>query len=355
MINLDNLTEIKQLDTGNYLGSVEGLPDQIDQAWAEVKTLAIPSEYQAINNIVLNGMGGSALGGQVVKSVFVNELKVPFEIINSYSPPAYVDGKTLFIFASYSGTTEEILASVEEVLPRGAKCLGLATGGRLLELLRENQIPVYQLKPLSNPSGQPRAGIGYSVMGLLAILAKIGLISVQDSDISELKAVLRKVTDQFSPEVPEETNPAKRLARELKGKSPILIGAQFVEGSLHTVRNLVNETAKNFAGYFSLSELNHHLLDGLAYPKNNPEVLKFLFITSKLYHPRIQKRLLITQDVIRQNQIQFLEYNCQGKNKLTQALEVLVLGSYISFYLALLNEVDPGPVQWVDYLKEKLA
>lgn len=353
-MNWDSIEEIKSLDKGNYLGSVKEFLSQVQQAWQETKQVVVPAEYSQVNNLVINGMGGSALGARVVKALLTDKLKIPFEIINSYSVPAFVDSRTLFIFSSYSGTTEEVLATVDEVCERHAKCLGITMGGQLGELLTAKNIPFYQIKPDYNPSGQPRAGVGYAIAGILGLLNQAKLLSLDENELIKALSALEEISRQWQPEVPENQNLAKQLARKLNEKIAVLVGAEFLEGSLHVFRNQLNETAKNFADYFVLSELNHHLMEGLAFPKSNPQNLVFLFLESALFHSRIQKRVAITREVVEKNQIPTVTYSCVGENRLTQALEVIVLGSWVSFYLAILHHIDPSFIPWVDYFKNKL-
>ena len=199
MTNLNNLDEIKALDQGNYWGSVTDFVGQIEQAWQDVKAVQIPEDYKNINKIVLNGMGGSALGARVVKAVYEDELAVPFEIINGYDIPAFVDDKTLFIFASYSGTTEEILSTVEPVFAKGAKCLGIAMGGKLEVALKEKNIPFYKINPVHNPSGQPRAAVGYSIMGILGMLSQIGLVKLDDGEVERMISELKNIAEITKP------------------------------------------------------------------------------------------------------------------------------------------------------------
>ena len=355
MDSLDNLSQIKALDKGNYLSSIEALPEQCRQTWQEVGQVEIPASYREVEKIVINGMGGSAFGGLVAKSVYRNQLKVPLEIINSYSVPAYVNEKTLFIFSSYSGTTEEVLATVDEVLSRGAKGLGITTGGRLAEILSQKQIPYFKINPQFNPSGQPRSALGYAILGTIGLLKKTGVLSIEDAEIQAVMENLNQTNQTFGVGSLETDNPAKKLARSSQGKVVILVGAEFLAGSTHIFRNQLNETAKNFADFYLLPELNHHLMDGLSFPKTNTQNLTFLFFDSSFYSPKIGKRMAITKDVVTQNKIPVLSFECLAEDRLSQAFEAIQFGSFVSFYLAMLNGVDPSVIPWVDYFKEKMS
>jgi glucose/mannose-6-phosphate isomerase len=354
MIELDNQEAVRQLDKKNYYSSVEEFPRQCEQAWEEVKTIPLPPEYGAVENIVVCGMGGSGLGSWVIDSLFADRLKVPFEVVNDYTLPLSVNEKTLVVLSSYSGTTEEVLTAFEEAYLRRAKCLGIAAGGTLADLMRERNLPFYLIDPKHNPAGQPRAGVGYSIMGIVGMLAATGLVAVSDDEIKKVISALDEFSQKYSLLVPEATNLAKQIAQSLKEKIIILVGAEHLSGSLRVFRNQLQETAKNFADFYLLPELNHHLMEGLSFPKNNPQNLTFLFFDSALYSPRIGQKMTVTKDVVTQNKIPFLSYQCQAAERLSQAFEAILFGAYVSFYLAMLNEVDPSVIPWVDYFKEKL-
>ena len=187
MINIDNLTQIKQLDKENVAGSIEQLGLQCEQAFTESSNIKFPIEYKHVRNIIFSGMGGSALGAYVVKSLFINDITVPFEIINDYHLPKYADAKTLVVASSYSGTTEETVNFLKEAIERKCLTTGLTSGGKLEHLFKKEKIPAYIYLPKYNPSNQPRMALGYPIFGLLAIFNNLGLITVDAKEIDVLK------------------------------------------------------------------------------------------------------------------------------------------------------------------------
>lgn len=354
-MNFDNINSIRQLDKENLLGSIEALPKQCQQTWEDLKKIEIPFSYKEVNNIVLNGMGGSALGGRIIESLYYDSLRVPFKVINSYTLPRFVDEKTLYILSSYSGTTEEVLATGNEALKRKAKCLGITTGATLGEYFKENRIPHFLINPKHNPCGKPRMALGYSILGIMGLIGKCGLVELKNDEIQKVIETLNKVNRLYNINVWLKDNIAKKIAKSFWGKVVILVGAEFLAGSVHGFRNQLHENSKNFADYFLISELNHHLMEGLAQPKTNPRNLIFLFLQSPDYHPLIKKRFEITKEVVKKNKIEFLEYTCFSATKLNQAFEIEHFGSYVNFYLAMLNQIDPSPIPWVDYFKDRMA
>ena len=178
------------------LETIKKYPDQLQQAWDEVNAINIPEDYKNIKNIVFCGMGGSALGARMVDSLLVDRLKVPFEIFTEYKLPDYVFHETLVIVSSYSGNTEETVESAERALERGAKVFGIATGGKLAQILQEKNITRYIFDPVNNPSKQPRMSIGYASGSVLSILTKLGVIKISDDEIENAINHMREVFEK---------------------------------------------------------------------------------------------------------------------------------------------------------------
>ena len=344
MIDLTNLEEIRKLDPKNVYGSTEMFPNQCEQIWNE--NVEFDEEYKSTENIVLCGMGGSAYGGYVAQALFKDELSVPIYSNNDYTLPAFANEKTLVILSSYSGETEETLSCGEEAKSKNIKIAGITTGGKLAEFLKSNNYPNLVFEPKFNPSGQPRSATGYMVLGFLVILKKLGLIQLSDDEflksIEELKSSISNLKEQ-----------SISIARSLVDYLPIIFSSEFLNGTAHIMRNQFNETSKSFSAFEDIPELNHHLMEGLKNPQDNK--IKVIFISSGLYSEKIKKRVGLTKDVVRENNIDYLEYQACGNTKLTQTLNVLAFGGYLTLYLALVYGQDPSLIQWVDYFKEQLS
>lgn len=333
------------LDPRNVLGSLEMFLDQCEQIWQEAKALKFHSQYDNFQNILVCGMGGSAYGGYVAPAVFKNELKIPMLTQNDYHLPGFVNKNTLIILSTYSGGTEEPLNCAEEAVEKGYPVIGLTSGGEALKLSQQHNFPALVFEPKFNPSGQPRLGMGYMVLGIIAILNKLGLISVSDQQISEAIAEVKDAQEQIK-------SSAKDLADKIQGTIPVAFAAEHLSGNIHVIRNQFNETAKSFAAYSELPELNHHLMEGL---KNPPDKkLTAVFIDSNLYSDKLKRRVELTKDVVSKNNIPFVEYQAEGLSKLAQVLNVLCFGGYLTYYLAMLYHQDPSVIPWVDYFKEQL-
>jgi glucose/mannose-6-phosphate isomerase len=329
------------------------LGKQCEEAWNESKKIKISASYRQVENIVVAVMGGSALGADIINAAFTDRLRFPLQIISDYTLPRYVGPRTLLILSSYSGTTEEPLAAGVEGVKRGAKIIGVATGGKLSEFLREKKYPAYIFEAKNNPSNQPRMGLGYSVIGQMGLLRNCGLLEVSEKEIKDIIRTMDQSYCDFGVENSE--NIAKDFARQLENKIPVIVGSEFLSGNVHALANQFNECAKCFANHFILPELNHHLMEGLKNPRTNNKNLKFVLIKSELYHPRNQKRYEALEEVLRGCKVDFIKYSPKSKTKLSQSFEVLVFGSYVSFYLAMLYDIDPSLIPWVDFFKERLS
>ena len=355
MTNLDSQKEIEKLDTGKMLASIRMLPDQMEQAWEEIKNLDAPKACSLAKNVVICGMGGSALGGRIVDSLLVDRVRVPIEVFNQYDVPSYVNKESLVITSSYSGNTEETVSATKQALKKGAKVFGITTGGKLADLLKKENLPNYIFNPKANPSGQPRMALGYSIATTLAILAQCGFFHLTGKEFYQLVVDMRRFVKEYDNDIPTHQNLAKTLSHKLHRKAVILISAEHLVGVTHAFKNQLNENAKTFSTSFELPELNHHLLEGLKFPIKTRGLFHFLVFNSNLYDKKNQRRVKLTTDVIEKNGHEYSIFTPISKTKLSQIFEILTLGSFISFYLAVLYSIDPGKIPWVDYFKKELA
>lgn len=355
-MTLDNQNIYKSLDPKEVRKSIELLPDQIRHILEVSPLIKIPKNYSSCNKIVISGMGGSNLGAYILRSVLSDQIKIPIIINPGYIVPKYVDKNTLYLISSYSGTTEEPLSTYKEAKKRGAKILGItakAKKNKLEKLMYRENIPGLIFEDRFNPSNQPRIALGYSIFGMMVLLAKSGALTILTKDIKKIIDFLEIETRRLRTDVKSVKNIAKNIAWELKEKIPVMISAEHLVGNLHAMRNQINENAKTYSDYLELPDLNHHALEGLQNPKITKN-LKFLLFSSKLFHPRIQKRLKLTEAVVKKNNVPTFTHELKGDTKLTQSFELLQLGTWISYYLGVIYKVDPIKIPWVDWFKEQL-
>jgi len=338
----------------SILASAALLPEQIKQAWEEVSALKLPEEFKKVGNIIVAGMGGSALGARIIDALAFEILTVPLEIVNGYHLPAYVGPNSLVIISSYSGNTEETVSCAVEAIKKKAQIFLISTGGKIGLLSKKKKLPAYIFNPKFNPAKQPRLGLGYSIASQMAVLARSGLINLEKGQLTEVINFLKDQEEKASLSTPISRNPAKQMAQALKGRAIAIISSEHLVGAAHAFKNMINENSKNFAAGFSIPEMNHHLLEGLAHPRQNRKFLKFVFLESALYDSEIKKRFKITQEIVRRNKVPVFNWVLKGRTRLTQVFEVVYLGAFVSSYLALAYRVDPIPIPWVDYFKAEL-
>lgn len=355
MANLDNLEEISKLDKSNLLGSIEALPQQLKQVWEEIASTAIPDDLLNVQNIVVSGMGGSALPGRIVDSLTLDRATTPIEVSTEYKLPNYVGPDTLVLLSSYSGNTEETLSAAYDAIEKRAKVFIVTTGGKLSEMAKSQKVASYIFTPRHNPSNQPRMGLGYSIGALLFLLGKAKYLQLAKEEVENLILATKKFVDNYSVRVPTSLNAAKNLAVSFKDRAVVLVASEHLSGVAHAFKNQLNENAKVFSVLFDIPELNHHLMEGLSNPRNIKPILRFLFFGSNLYSPEVRKRYLLTAEVVEKNDVSTSTIEAFSATKMEQIFEVLVLGEYLSFYLSMLYDIDPTPIPWVDYFKEKLA
>lgn len=349
---LDSRDSILKLDKGNLLGSVEALPEQIRDAWEQTNSLSFPSDYPEVKSIIVSGMGGSSLGAQVIKRLYKDELTLPLEIYPHYHLPGYTSRDSLVVLSSYSGSTEETLAAAEQALAVGAKIVVITGGGKLAELAQSNNWPTYLIKATFNPCNQPRMAIGYAVFGMLSIFNKLGLINLSQSEVLNVIDNLSVLVKSLGP---SGTNPlAKNLAYQSFDKHLILVGAEHLIGATHVFNNQLNENAKVLTSEWHLPEFNHHYLEALSFPKLAKETTSFIFFNSALYHERVQKRVLLTKNLVEQKGYEAQIYLATSSTKLEQVFEVIQFGEFVAAYLPILYGIDPSSIPNVDWFKAEM-
>ncbi len=291
-------------------------------------------------------MGGSALGGRVIQYLERNSLKTPIVISTEYFLPEFVNKDSLVIISSYSGNTQETVSSFKDAIKRRAKIFVIATGGEIAKMAKEANIPGYIFDPRFNSCSEPRMGLGYNIMSIICTLDRCRLTK----PLENLESLTGYLTQKQS-----DNEKYQQLAEELSGKIPLFIASEHLTGALHCIKNQFNETAKNFSLYFDLPELNHHLLEGLAYPPSNPENLIFVLVNSKYYHPEVAKRYPVSLEIIQKQHFITQEIKLDGPSPLFEVMELIQMGAFCAYYLSQLNQVDPGVIPWVDYFKKAFS
>ena len=351
MVDLDNASVYRQFDKSGMLNHLHRFPEQCRKAWEKVLKLELPPEYTKISNVVIVGMGGSAIGGDVARRLALSESKVPVRVHRDYNLPAFVDENTLVIASSYSGNTEETLSVFTESLKTRARKLVITSGGNLKNLAEKEGIPAFVI----DYQAPPRAAFPHSFVPLVGIFQKLGLLGDKSADLQEAVGILNKLSEDLIETRPLISNPAKQLAAKLWGRIAVIYGAEILSEVAQRWKSEFNENSKTWAFFESFPELNHNAVVGYEFPPKAKERLFVLMLRSSLLRPRNLLRYEVTAKLLAKARITYEFVEARGKSALSQVMSLVLLGDYASFYLAMLNEVDPTSINAINFVKQYLA
>ncbi len=349
---LDDRSAWKQLDPGGMMDSVRSLPEQCLEAWEAAQSLDLPADYRDVHRIVVLGMGGSAIAGDLWRVLLQRESAVPVFNVRQYDLPPFVDGRTLVVASSFSGNTEETLSAFQQALPTQAKKLVITTGGRLLALARANGTPLFTYQY----AGEPRSALGWSLMPLLVISARLGLMQGIGEEVAEAVSLMQSMRQRIGEDAPTASNPAKQLAQRLHERLPVIYGAGPLAEVAHRWKTQLNESGKVWCFYEELPELHHNAIIGYRLPESIAKSITVVFLRSAdLIHPRVLLRYDFTRRLLAEAGVDSAEVASQGRGALAQMMSLIYFGDYVSAYLAFLYGVDPTPTTVIDELKAWLA
>lgn len=341
---LDDLAYIHERDVEDALGTVEKQAQQL----AETFSLDT-AQFSPVKNVVYTGMGGSALSALMAQSW--PELRVPFVVVRNYDLPGWMDASTLVVCCSYSGNTEEALEALSQAEQKGAQIVVIASGGKLQAAAQEKQLPLLLLPKV----GQPRYNTLSIYKALLVTLDKAGLVvdANYNQQVSQAAQLLTTAVAQWRPDVPTSSNLAKQIANELMGKSVVVYSGPKLFPAAYKWKISFNENAKQIAWVNQLPEFNHNEFLGWSkQPTNKPYAV--IDLRSNLEHPRVQKRFEVTAQLLSGMRPEPIVVQVQGSTVVEQMLWASALGDFVSIYLALLNGLNPAPVDLVEKFKVSL-
>ena len=346
-----SLAQIKRYDSDDMLHLLSSFSGQCKRGWEIGEALKLEGYKERIpNNIVIAGMGGSGIGGDLVKAVVGSQFPCPIIVHRGYTLPAFVTSQTLFIAVSYSGNTEETLLSVEQALSQGATILAVTSGGKLKAFAAANGLPCVTI-----PAGQPpRASLGYLLMPILSVLARLGFAPDLDfqSDLEETIALLGKLEGDFPPDVLESQ--PKQLAQALHGKLPVIYAPQELEAIAMRWKGQMNENSKSLAYYSVYPEMNHNEIEGWKHPSGLTKQCHVIQLRDPIAPSQTQRRMDITAELIQPHTAGITQVHSEGRSLLARLLSLVVIGDWTSFYLAILYKQNPTPVGRIEELKRRL-
>jgi glucose/mannose-6-phosphate isomerase len=351
MVNLDDLEIYPRLDPANMISQLHGLPQQCLDAWNKAINFRLPEDYADIDKLVISGMGGSAVGGDLLKSLTAFTGKPIIFVNRDYDLPAFVDSKTLVIASSYSGNTEETLTSFNQALSINCKKLAITTGGKLKSIAEAARVPVFPINHIS----QPRSALGYSFIPLTAFLRNLGFLEGISVDIEALNQTLKSMLLlELNETVTIDSNPAKRLAVNLHGKVPVIYCTGGLSGVARRWKTQVNENSKTWSFYEAFPELKHNAIAGYRFPSKLASEIYVILLFCTSLHSRILTNYQITSEILEQNHVRYQMISSKGDDMISQMMSLIFMGDWTSYYLAILNKIDPTPVISIDHLKKRL-
>ena len=343
-------SQVQRYDPASMRKLLADFPKQVEDAVRIGHEARVRIPAGLVKNIVVTGLGGSAIGGDLLRSYLSSEIALPFIVNRHYLLPAFVNRDSLVLVSSYSGNTEETIAAHEEAVRRKAHVICMSSDGvtaRMAAKFRQTLVTL--------PKGYPpRAALGYSFFAPLVLLGRMKLIRSREKDILETLELLSKKSRVLSSL--DSRNPALRLAAKLNGKLPVVYSSadKFDVVNLRW-RGQIAENAKTLAFGHVLPEMNHNELVGWKVLSSVMKKIAVLMLRDKEDHPRVQLRMSLTENIVRSYAGDVVELWSEGKSLLARTFSLIYLGDWTSFYLAVLNRVNPTPVEIIDTLKKKLG
>lgn len=348
-IDLNDASTYRRYDPDGMMGHISRMPDFCTEAWEKAMAFDLPAAFAGVNKILILGMGGSAIGGDLLNSYVIDEALIPIILQRDFTLPAFVDERTLVIASSCSGQTEETLAAFRTAIKTGAKKLAITTGGSLISLARDAGIPVFEY----HAPGPPRTALPFSFIAIMGFLQKLGVIGDRARAVAAAIETLRGQLQTIEPAVPLAANPAKSLATRLSEKLPVIYGAGVLAQVAHRWKTQFNENSKTWAFYDFFPELNHNAVSGYEFPPAVTRQTIIVMLRSTTYSPVIQERYRLTGRLLEGAGIRYEMVDGKGTDALSHVLSTVLLGDYTSYYLAMLNKTDPTPTKNIDFLKQK--
>jgi len=354
---LQNVEEVKKIDVANMANDLKAFSNQLKEAQEIAGKFIIPDDWKEFkpSGIVLAGMGGSAMGGDLVRNYTQYELKIPFTIIRNYDLPKYVNENYLVFISSYSGNTEETVNALYEAINRNAKIICIASGGTIEEEAKKNNLPLISL-----PKGfPPRVALGYSFVPILKVLENLNLISDKQGEVNKTKELLEKLGNEYCVENNE--NKAKELAEKIYNGgnmvTPVIYGSDnFFSSVAARWQIFIYENAKAYSAIGIFPELSHNQMMGWLGIQDSFKDFIFILLRNPDEHDAMKKRVEASKNILIEKfgEDKVIEVYPQGETTLEHIFSLIYLGDWISYYLAILKGIDPTKVELVEKLKTML-
>lgn len=350
-MDLDRHSEFVKIDAAGMIGHIDDLPDQLLRAWELGLNQSLP-QMKKIDQILVAGMGGSAIGADLLATYVEPFCRVPVIIQRNYNLPAWAVGETTLVIASsHSGNTEETLSVFGQAQKAGCQLFVFSTGGKLSEEANKSGAGLW----IFEHHGMPRSAVGYSFGLLLALLFRLGLIPDPAQELHEAGAVMRQQQNDLRVDVPIVKNPAKRMAGQLVGRGVIIFGSDVLAPVARRWKGQLNELAKAWASFDALPEADHNTISGSENPIDVLTQSSAIFLRAESDHPRNKRRSELTAQSFMLAGIASDFYKAKGESRLAQLWSALHFGDYVAYYLAMIYEADPTPIAAIEHFKEAMG
>ncbi len=350
---LDYKITYKSLDPSNMGQRLESFPQQCVNAWKHsTQCFELPSGYKDVDDIVILGMGGSAIGAELLVDLATVEQTPPIRIHSNYGLPNHVTKNTLVIASSNSGRTAETLSGFNEAINIGAKVISITAGTEMAVQAENAGRPVLKV----NYQGEPRTALGYSFLAPLGIMVQLNLIRDVSPEINESVNELSKlVKTKVGMDVLRENNKSKQLAHLILSKLPVVYGGGIFSGVAHRWKTQLNENSKVWAQWEVLPEANHNSVVGYLMPQSVKELVSVLLLKPHNLSTEMAARYEVTRELMVNQVVENQTVEGYGASALSQILTASLVGDYTSYYLALLQGIDPSPIPPIDFIKDRLS
>ena len=337
---------VQKYDPQNQFDVLVNSYKQIEFAWNnEVKISNIVASE--ISNIIVSGLGGSAISADLIRNFLGDELSVPYIVNRNYNLPKFANKNTLFIASSYSGNTEETISALKQAIEIGCKIVCITTGGEVEKIAQTNNLSCVKVQP----GFQPRYALGLSFFSLLKVLQEIKLIGNQNSIVEKILSNWKKYGFEYT----SEGNSAITFAESLVGFIPVIYSVSDSTNSIgYRLKCQVNENSKLHAFHHEIPEMNHNEIIGWESYQEKQFHAKIVNIIDESYHPQIQKRLEIFKEIFSKSGVEIISLKSNEENFKVRLLDLIYLGDWISYYLGVLRGFDPSEIDNIHTLKEKL-
>jgi len=350
---LDSASAIKKYDKSKMFELIESFPDQCEDAKRIGYEFELPRNIKTeYKNIVFAGLGGSAIGADLVRSYVTRDVNIPFFVNRNYKLPNFAGEDTLVIVSSYSGNTEEILSAYHDAIDKFCEVIAITSGGKLSKTAEDDGVGIITI-----PAGlPPRAALGYSFFPLLILLSKMGIIKDQAFFIDECIRNLRILKDtRFGGGIKNKDNEAKKIANVLYHKFPVIYAGQdHMDSVVLRWRGQLAENSKTLSSGNLFPEMTHNEIIGWENPTPVLRNSVVVILKDSADHPGVSKRMDVVKNILKKDNIGVIEVKSVGKELLSRIFSLVYMADYVSFYLAILNKVDPSPVERITYMKKKV-